>query len=200
MAAIHNSSDVVSTDTSEDSDDEVKITGAIRAPRTERGDGIPVFEDSDVNSIATANLSNMDNHHKKIVNAQIMDETDHATGLEPKMVTPSRALRKVKNSLRLGNMFGLMNMLSPTKHTMKDGHVVQSIRDTIQTIDNSTHNQSGNDMIKSNGVKTKTKGKPKSNTNKDGDGITPPRSGVTNTMLVGIDDMSMNIIKSNKSN
>ena len=56
-------------------------------------------------------------------------------------------------------------------------------------------------MTMLNGVKAKTKGKPKSNTNKDGDGTTLPRSGVTNTMIVSMDDTFTNTIKNtNKSN
>ena len=67
------SSDVVSSDTSDDSDEKVKTTSAIRVPQTKIGDGIPLSEDSDVNSIATANLSNVDNHYKKTDNTQTVD-------------------------------------------------------------------------------------------------------------------------------
>ena len=79
--------------------------------------------------------------------------------MEPETVTPSRASHKVKNSPRLGNIVGLMNIMSPTKQTIKDGHVVQSIRDIIHTIDNSNHTQGGNTTTMLKGVNTKKEGK-----------------------------------------
>ena len=140
--SIEDSSDIVSSSSDDDDEgDNDKIVLAGTNSCTDDQDEI-----SDGNSIATANKSNVDKKNS-------VNWTDE----EIKTVTPSKKNQDTDQSQhtpRLGNMFGLMHMLSPTtknpKNKGNDGDiaVVQKIND-----DNKSSNKKGDILYFSENVK-----------------------------------------------
>ena len=152
-------------------------------------DSIQTDKPSESNSIATEFLSNVNANNSKEHNAKLRTEgiSDQSTGLELNTVTPTRVVQRGQqgwHTPRLGNMFGLMNMLGlaagmcpVTEGTSDDksqgSQNIASVLGTtaIGATATSPNSQCGNKIMENKSETSKSSGV------RGGDNSTPPRSG-----------------------